>query len=455
MEQTIPSSKNSDIRQTLSTSASKCAKYIGFDAPLKIQTTNAQELYNHYQFFDRDQIIVLDFRCQKAFEKCHIVGSINVPTEACTPSDFLNFSETKFSKAYWAAKDQKARFKLRKRWLVILIPFEQESSDPMTQAPLLFDELKLAQAKKGELTQDSLSLRNAILCNKMLLAERHRYSYIWKTSMELMASKYPFLCKFKDTVSGPIMDGMKYPSEIFEDCLYLGDAKTAKDERVLQSLGITHILNVTDNVPNYFEGDSNFKLEYSNIEIEDLEDAPINMSFEQAFNFIEHVLTDIDLVSKTTDDDTGKSVNQPVTKFELSCLSYRGELDTHTLNLDLSKGEIDLWNCDNKKRASIYCDFHVSEMHKLTPRNKLLVHCAMGRSRSASIVTMYIMKKFLIPYKIAVDIVRERRETIDINPGFVQQLKDFEDNGFKFPNDISDRCSESTEGEDNLLSASC
>jgi hypothetical protein len=48
----------------------------------------------------------------------------------------------------------------------------------MAQAPLLFDEIKLAQANKGELTHDSLSLRNAILCNKMLLGERHRYSYI-------------------------------------------------------------------------------------------------------------------------------------------------------------------------------------------------------------------------------------------------------------------------------------
>lgn len=65
---------------------------------------------------------------------------------------------------------------------------------------------------------------------------------------------------------------------------------------------------------------------------------------------------------------------------------------------------------------------------------------------------MFIMKKFMLPFKVAATIVKERREKIDMNYGFVKQLCELEEAGFKFPIDFSDRCSESTEGEENLIS---
>ena len=43
------------------------------------------------------------------------------------------------------------------------------------------------------------------------------------------------------------------PVEIM-DGLYLGSAKEASDFAMLESFGITHVLNVADDVPNYHEG---------------------------------------------------------------------------------------------------------------------------------------------------------------------------------------------------------
>ena len=46
-----------------------------------------------------------------------------------------------------------------------------------------------------------------------------------------------------------------YPSEILEGRLFLGDYIHAQDKTILKNLRITHILNVSHNIPNYFEDD--------------------------------------------------------------------------------------------------------------------------------------------------------------------------------------------------------
>jgi cyanophycinase-like exopeptidase len=101
MEQINSSSHQEEILQEkLRNTAARCAKFIGSDVPIKIQTTNAQEVYNHYQVFDAEQILILDFRSRKAFEKCHFVDSISVPHDVCALTDFLSFKEQEFSNKY-------------------------------------------------------------------------------------------------------------------------------------------------------------------------------------------------------------------------------------------------------------------------------------------------------------------------------------------------------------------
>ncbi len=52
----------------------------------------------------------------------------------------------------------------------------------------------------------------------------------------------------------------------------------------------------------------------------------------------------------------------------------------------------------------------------------VLVHCAYGRSRSASIVIAYIIKKYGMTYEEAYNYVHDIRPIIEPNPGFVKQL---------------------------------
>ena len=50
--------------------------------------------------------------------------------------------------------------------------------------------------------------------------------------------------------------------------------------------------------------------------------------------------------------------------------------------------------------------------------NVIFVHCAMGVSRSASCVIMYIMKKFRIGFEDALEFVRTKRSIVEPNEGF-------------------------------------
>jgi hypothetical protein len=52
-----------------------------------------------------------------------------------------------------------------------------------------------------------------------------------------------------------------YPNEILSGKLYLGDQFDAKDMNVIKNLKITHVVNVTSEIPNYFEKDGKCSVE--------------------------------------------------------------------------------------------------------------------------------------------------------------------------------------------------
>ena len=58
--------------------------------------------------------------------------------------------------------------------------------------------------------------------------------------------------------------------------------------------------------------------------------------------------------------------------------------------------------------------------------DKILVHCAVGASRSATVVIAYIMWIKKMPFKEALEFVQNKRFIVSPNPGFEEQLQIFE-----------------------------
>ena len=97
------------------------------------------------------------------------------------------------------------------------------------------------------------------------------------------------------TASAPSSNLARRPSrplqgEILPGFLYLGDRMTAGEADRLNLLGVTHVLNVTQDIPNFYEnkdvGDSERRLTYKRCAVKDRIDANIGEHFSGACDFI-------------------------------------------------------------------------------------------------------------------------------------------------------------------------
>ena len=72
----------------------------------------------------------------------------------------------------------------------------------------------------------------------------------------------------------------------------------------------------------------------------------------------------------------------------------------------------------------------------------------MGKSRSATSVTMFIMRLFSMKLEDAFEFVKTQREATDPNSGFLEQLSNFEETNFKFESELES-------GDPETLSTIC
>ena len=56
-------------------------------------------------------------------------------------------------------------------------------------------------------------------------------------------------------------------------------------------------------------------------------------------------------------------------------------------------------------------------------RGKVLVHCKMGISRSASVVISYMMKEYEMDLAATIIRVKEKRSVVNPNKSFIKQLE--------------------------------
>ena len=145
------------------------------------------------------------------------------------------------------------------------------------------------------------------------------------------------------------------------DRVYLGNEIDSNEKKRLQIYGITHILVCGANLKQYYPND----FIYKQILIEDRDDEDIAKYFEATYEFIEQAVV-------------------------------------NTINEQNKGGD----------RGAL-------------KEGKVFVHCSRGVSRSAAIVIAYIMKKENMNYKEAFEFVKDKRNMIRPNRGFVKQLKDY------------------------------
>lgn len=398
--------------------------FIGVE-PITIKTTNAQEIYNHYQMFPK--ILVFDLRSGKLYNNSHLKCSVNFPVDKFRDSDFINFDPDKIYNDHLELKVDKAAFKGRKRSMWFIVAHQKWTSKIFEFLPYLFDVEKFSELKTLFSSEDILATRNSILLYKALKKDKTREVYIWRNSFNAIQGKYPFMCRF--TGSSIYIDPKKtngYPSEILDRRLYLGDKTHAQNETIIHNLGITHILNVSDTIPNKFEESKSLNLTYHKINIEDNEDVPIQLSFGLAYDFIENAISPKKHPKQRTyqtNFDVLQIFNDP--KKQSASLVYSA-CKTNSIVLDLGSKTIEDIPDKMKDKINEMDIKWEKTMHHSHNQNRVLVHWAMGRSRSATMVAMYLMKKFDISMDMSLQILKNRREVVDPNEGFLQKLREYE-----------------------------
>ena len=99
---------------------------------------------------------------------------------------------------------------------------------------------------------------------------------------------YPFLCTqaFPKTEKERQSLLTQYPSEILPEGLYLGNGDEAENEKVIDNLRISHIINITCNRGCPFK----HKISYLPLHFEDEPSAEISKSFLEASQFVHDAL---------------------------------------------------------------------------------------------------------------------------------------------------------------------
>ncbi|CDW90752.1 dual specificity catalytic domain containing protein [Stylonychia lemnae] len=421
-----------------------CKRFLGSDK-LTIQLTSSQLMFNNQQSIGK--MLTFDLRSRMNYHQAHLKDSISFPIDLCDEEFFIKWDVNYIQNHILKNKEKKDLFRNRKRLFINIIGCQEDFQTIIFQSPMLFNESHMKMLKmnpmfnKKQSLEDILSLRNAFLLIKALKNERIREVFLCINGFNVFLDKYPFLCKFRTSILYPKpLIAKNYPSEILEGRMYLGDQFHTADKQIMRHLRITHILNVSDMIPCYFENSLSLHIQYLRINIEDQDDVQIRRTFPLVYQFID------DAFNETKDFFKNPCKQNPLiddifqSQMELSKrqkLQLRSAALLDTIESTFPReGYASIQRKPNKQNRIAYqIDSAVDTFNRQSSnRNVVFVHCAMGRSRSATCVIMYIMKRFQISYEDAIEFVKNRRDCVDPNEGFLKQLRDFEEKGMEFNN---------------------
>lgn len=241
-----------------------------------------------------------------------------------------------------------------------------------------------------------------------------------------------------------------FPTDILDHRIFVGNQRDATSEDVINLLKITHIINVTQHVNNKFEHKG---IKYLNILIDDTPDYQISKHFKTAYEFIEEALsiisnfteeesTNLCSASSHIEESIAENVETLLSEFIDDLIDVEVCLDKNFPKLqqfgiislenwrDAFNSTKDL-NLRNKIIQLVYKHF----FHKSNTKNRILIHCSMGVSRSPTVAIMYIMKKFQLSFEDAHSLILLHREKSDPIDSFLDELRHFAKLDFNFLNE--------------------
>ncbi|XP_054790101.1 uncharacterized protein LOC129295588 isoform X2 [Prosopis cineraria] len=126
-----------------------------------------------------------------------------------------------------------------------------------------------------------------------------------------------------------------------------------------------------------------------------------------------------------SDDDLGDISRSPLSlESLLYSLEYAGK------DLKLVRMAVPLRDTENEDLLD-YLDVCVNFIDRSRKDGSVLVHCFAGVSRSAAIITAYLMRSEHLSQEDALQSLRKSCEFVCPNDGFLEQLKMYEEMGFK------------------------
>jgi hypothetical protein len=191
--------------------------------------------------------------------------------------------------------------------------------------------------------------------------------------------------------------------------LFLGDINVALDRTFLREKNISHVINCTTEIPNIFaksntntlksmnypihtiyrEGEE--EIQYLRLNLVDDENEMIACHFQETYEFMNRVLRGEEVEQVEADSSAVKTNDTATTSTTTSTTTSSG-----------------------------------STSRRSCTRGNILVHCAQGVSRSATIVAGYLMRKESMSCQEALSFIKCLRPVSGPNDGFRAQLKQLE-----------------------------
>eukprot|EP01083_Nonionella_stella_P071637 192562_1 len=321
---------------------------------------------NCYQLYNKTQTtmcsMTIDTRPLKDYNTSHIKNALSIPIDIETKSISISIKD-----------------------------HQTESSKSIITAVYLYtNDVKGLQMSDNATSAHLLRIKDTLIEHHICQQDQ---VFLLQSNYSEFFSKFPFLCESTVNMLKTEVEEMKcsdaegkkanrsekrrrfmqqnkgiYPNQIINDRLYLGDKNGAISETVLRNLKITHIVNCTPLPPS--------------TQVE---------TFTVRGGYVKNIFA-----------------------------------NDKTLGIKYLRVAIDDSYMQNIKAYFEQADQFINSALQKSGSNRVYVHCYAGKSRSATIVIAYLMKNKGMSYEEAYCFTKERREVIQPNRGFTEQLKKYE-----------------------------